>query len=410
MKALISLSLFTTTLLSTSLLSSPALAGEADSFSDAITGGDIYLKLRYRLELVDQDGFSNTATASTLRTVLGYKTASYKGFSGVLEFENVSAIGNDSYNSTINGKTNYPIVADPKATEVNQAYLRYTGFKNTEIYGGRREFKLANQRVVGSVPWRQNHQTLDMVGITGDITDDFQLNYGYVWNINRVLGDDHPLGNLDAQTHIASLDYAGLSIGKINAYAVLSDLVDVQALSTQTFGASLSGDYKTQSDVKLSYRAEYARQSDYADNPANFNADYYHVFGSAAKGGFSGKIGFEHLGTDNGRGFSTPFATLHIFNGWADKFISTPDTGLDDLYASLSYTGGKQGILKGLKLAAIYHDFSAASDGHYGSEIDLLAAKKINKHFYAGLKYANYNADEYATDTQKIWFTIGANY
>ena len=88
----------------------------------------------------------------------------------------------------------------------------------------------------------------------------------------------------------------------------------------------------------------------------------------------------------------------------------TPGGGLEELYAGVSYKVGTDGPLKGLKLDAVYHDFSADVGGSYGSEIDLQAAKKINKHFYAGLKFASYNADGFASDTQKLWFTIGANY
>ena len=127
--------------------------------------------------------------------------------------------------------------------------------------------------------------------------------------------------------------------------------------------------------------------------------------------GLLGKVGYEVLGSDNGRGsFQTPLATLHKFNGWADKFLGTPAGGLEDLYGSLSYKVGVDGPLKGMKFDAVYHDFSADIGGDYGSEIDLQVSKKFGKNYYAGLKFAHYSADGFATDTQKIWFTLGASY
>ena len=66
--------------------------------------------------------------------------------------------------------------------------------------------------------------------------------------------------------------------------------------------------------------------------------------------------------------------------------------------------------MKGLKVDAIYHDFNADIGGSYGSEIDLQVSKKFGEHYYGALKFADYNADGHATDTQKIWFTIGANF
>src|SRR3546814_3361296 len=38
--------------------------------------------------------------------------------------------------------------------------------------------------------------------------------------------------------------------------------------------------------------------------------------------------------------FQTPLATLHAFNGWADRFLSTPGNGLEDIYVGV---GGKHG-------------------------------------------------------------------
>ena len=101
---------------------------------------------------------------------------------------------------------------------------------------------------------------------------------------------------------------------------------------------------------------------------------------------------------------------MHKFNGWADKFLGTPAGGLEDFYGSISYKVDAEGPMKGLKFDATYHDFSADVGGDYGSEIDLQVSKKFGKNYYGGLKFADYNADGFATDTQKIWVTIGANY
>jgi hypothetical protein len=38
------------------------------------------------------------------------------------------------------------------------------------------------------------------------------------------------------------------------------------------------------------------------------------------------------------KGFTTPLATLHKFQGWADKFLTTPVNGLADLYVNAGYT------------------------------------------------------------------------
>lgn len=407
-------------LLSTALLiPTQALAGDkakqAETLAEALTDGQVTIGARYRVETVDQDNLPDNALASTLRTTLGYKTKSFKGFSAVVEVENISYIGDDDFNDTLNGKGTRPIVADPEGTEINQAYIKYNGFKNAEIFAGRKAYKIGNQRIVGSVPWRQNHQTLDMVGANIKPNDKLKLGYGYAWNVNRILGDDHPRGNIGTTLHMANADYSFSPQAKLSGYAVLYDAQDAGTfgLSTQTFGAVLKGGVKTDNG-KFGYHAEYARQSDYGDNPANFDADYFHLFGNygnkVGQGGLALKAGIEQLGSDNGRGFATPLGTVHLFNGWADRFIATPGTGLRDLYLGGSYKVGGDSPLNGVKFDAIYHDFASDDGDNYGSEIDLQVTKKLNKHVYSGLKYANYSADGFGNDTQKLWFTLGANF
>ena len=87
--------------------------------------------------------------------------------------------------------------------------------------------------------------------------------------------------------------------------------------------------------------------------------------------------------------------------------MNTPDDGLVDTYLSV---GGK---VAGVKLGATYHMFSSDKGGDdYGSEIDLLAAKKFGKHYSAGVKYAAYTeGDDRANgDTNKLWVWGGVTF
>jgi len=387
-------------------------ADSADTLADAITNGEATLNMRYRLETVDQDGFTEDATAQTLRTKLKYTTADFKGFSAVLEVENVLVLQND-YNSTINGRTNFPVIADPKTTEINQAYLRYKGAGGTDLKAGRIGLNKTNQRFLGTVGWRQNDQTYDSVDAEIEPVDGLKLSGSYVWNVNRIFSDDNPFGNLDTDTTWVSADYTGSELGTLTAYGLFIDLNDapVFGLSSQTLGLRFAGKTKLSDTLNLLYEAEYATQSDYKDNPTDYTADYYHLVGGIATGGFTVKAGYEVLGSDNGTAsFKTPLATLHKFNGWTDKFLNTPNGGLEDLYASVSYKVQADGPLKGLKFDAIYHDFSADIGNDYGSEINFQVAKNIAKNYSVALKYGSYNADGFATDTEKLWVSLGAKF
>ncbi len=84
--------------------------------------------------------------------------------------------------------------------------------------------------------------------------------------------------------------------------------------------------------AKLSYVASYATQQETASNPLSFDLDYYLGEINAAHGPYAIGAGVEILEGTGSKGFTTPLATLHKFQGWADKFLTTPADGIDDRY------------------------------------------------------------------------------
>jgi hypothetical protein len=98
------------------------------------------------------------------------------------------------------------------------------------------------------------------------------------------------------------------------------------------------------------------------------------------------------------------------FNGFADVFLVIPPTGLQDFYGELKYkvpanSGGPLSYFGGLL------EFrSAVRDLDYGSEFDFYAYLPLRNGFYAEAKYANYQADEFFTDVQKVIFGLGYQY
>ncbi len=373
------------------------------------------ISVRYRYENIDQDKYTKDARASTLRTKLGYKTGTLYDTQAIIELENVTYLGSDRFNSTTNGNTSYPTVADPDSTEINHAYLSYTGIADTTINIGRQPHNLDNQRFVGTVGWRQNDQSYDAAMLANTSIDDTTLIYSYVNNVNRINGDDHPLGNLDTHTHVFNASYDGLSFGKITGYGYLIDLNDspVFGLSSKTFGLRFTGDSDVSEGVKALYTLEYAQQTDYADNPTNYTAQYYTIEAGVDFKGVTAKIGYEVLGSDNGGtvAFQTPLATGHKFNGWADKFLTTPGTGLEDFYANISYKLKCESMLDGLKFHVAYHDYSSDTGGlDYGNEWNASIAKKFKENYGVKLVYANYDADTFSSDTQKYVVQLTADF
>ena len=388
-------------------LSGHTLAEEQVTLKDAITDGKLNFSARYRFEHVDDDARPEEAHASTIRARLGYTTKVFNDFQVGIELDHVEALGGDNYDDLHGDTTDHAVVADPEGTEINQAWIAYSGIDDTIFKVGRQRINLDNQRFVGGVGWRQNEQTYDSVKISNTSLKDTTIQYAHISNVNRIFGpNDGRAGtpaadaNFDSNTNIFNMKYSGLGIGTLSAYAYLLDFDDAAAISTKTFGARFSG---SQGDkTKFLYTAEYARQSDYKDNPKSFDADYYHLEAGIQAKGVTAKLGMEILGADDDKGaFSTPLATLHKFQGFADKFLVTPGDGVEDLYASV-FTK-----VFGAKVGIIYHDFEAEEgSSNYGDEIDLVIAKQVHKNVHVLLKYANYNADDFGSDTQKAWLQV----
>jgi hypothetical protein len=97
--------------------------------------------------------------------------------------------------------------------------------------------------------------------------------------------------------------------------------------------------------------------------------------------------------------------TNHAFQGWADQFLVTPSAGIRDVFATLSTQ------VVGTKMAFVYHSFKDdTGKANYGDEYDFLVTKKFGAHYHVLAKYAYYNADQFATDTQKLWLEGGINF
>ncbi len=399
-------------------ISQGAHADEAKGITEAIKDGKVTLNFRMRYEDVTQDvngGSDKDADALTLRTRLTYETASYKGFSGLIEVDDVTELGSVDYNTAPNDSShpNAATISDPEGTEVNQSWVAYTHKKNTLKYG-RQRILLDNQRFVGGVGFRQNEQTYDALTFTSKAISDTEIFLSHITRVNRIFGEDSSLGDHDNSTNLLNVSYKGLAIGKLTGYYYDIDNEDVAIMSTQTTGIRLAGKANN-----FGYTFEYASQSDAHDNTRSYDADYYLLEGSAKLGDFNFKIGHEVLGADDNDGyFITPLATLHKFQGWSDKFLNKGvgniSGGLTDTYATV---GTKLGDIKVL---LVYHQISADDDSvagtdDYGNEYGLVVASKVGP-VGLSLKYAKFSEDidstalTQVTDTNKLWLTASAKF
>ena len=401
-----------------SFLAISLTANSAETITEALTGGKDFANVQYRYEGVRNPGkvaAPNYANASTVRLRFGYETATFKSFAVLVEAETLKTLGGGNYDSKANGKTGYAVIADPEFTEMNQAYLSYKELDSrTMLKWGRQRLILDNARFIGNVGWRQNEQTYDAVTIVNDYLPDTKITAGYITNVNRVFSDNALAtsgafaGNHKMKSPIINVGYKGWGFGEVVGYGYFLDyeLPANYTNSTKTYGLRLKGS-APMGDNALLYTAEYATQSNYKNNPDSYRNNYALLEGGMDIKSADFKLGYEVLGGDGVKSFSTPLATLHAFNGWVDMFLATPATGLKDLYASAGTT------LAGIKLGAVYHDYSADTGGaNYGTEWNLIASKNFDKNYAVGTKFGRFSSDSapVRVDTDKLWLWAEAKF
>jgi hypothetical protein len=356
--------------------------------------------LRLRHEAVDDAAFPHDASATTLRLRLGVRLQWADHWSALAEGEGIAAAADD-YDSTANGRRGYPQIADAQGAEFNQAWIAWKGTR-AQATLGRQRLQFGNQRWLGNSGWRQNEQTFDALSLDGRIGEHVALRYAWLDRVHRVNGDQarDPLArerNLD--THALELAWTPDATWRWTGYALWHEDRDVPTASTATAGVRGAATFvRDGRGPALAF--EYATQRDHAGNPLHFTHAYWLLEPAYTWAGATYRAGWEHLGGNGRHALQTPLATLHAFNGWADKFAAaTPPGGLEDRYVSAS---GKLGT-PACEWALAWHDYRADRGPRYGSEWNASFGFPVRGALTGLIKLADYRADGFARDTTKAW-------
>ncbi len=396
-----------------------ATGAAADSGFNIFSDVKFKAELRPRYEFTDHKAISGaSSTAVDLNGNLIQRDAGSSftnrtnlNLTGTL-FEVDGLVGTVEVNSVNDFNTldqqNHQTAAEADVAKMTQANISYTAAGVTGIVG-RKTLNLDNQRFIGSVGWKQNFQTLDLAAVAYGIGD-FNIIGAYVYGVNAIGDDGYGTRGLvyNGKTASGSTTSAAINASykimdpiKLTGYAYLLGSV------SDTYGLAATGKVKMGDSAKLNYRAEFAMQTKASlehtqlgpkSGSDNVNSAYVNLDVGANISGFLVGLNYEVLGANadldktsgkskaTGYGsFQTPLATKHKFNGWADQFLATPETGLVDM----NIRGGYQFETAG-KIIGIYHLFGAAADNKalvaandikagdaYGSEFDIAYSVKL---------------------------------
>ena len=465
--------------ITTAVQAEEAVETEAEyTFMQAIKDGKSLSSIRPRYENVDEDKLQpapngtkelKNTYAFTTRTLIGWQTAPYKNFSFGAQLTDVHEF-NDDFNDRRNNqpehnngttasslfKRQFANIVDPGFTDINQLFVDWSGIKNTKFRLGRQVVNLDNVRFVGDIAFRQNTQVFDGISVINKSIPDTELFYSHFYQVRQVNTKERN-GDIDlinAKYRISPTEFligygyfinadnlsqnagnpvaAGFAPQGGNGLGSSQDVpkaggVAFADASSKTFGARLDGVHIFTPNWRGLYTAEYAKQDDYSGGSALIDAHYFRLGGGVAYNTFSIRIDHEKLSSNNGKyAFQTPLGTNHLFQGWADHFLTTPRQGIEDTFITAA------GTIEKLKLYAEYHVFKSDEKfetlgstianrrfgDKYGTEFDLGLTYPINDKIWTKFEYAKFNeSDLYGTtraaaprkaDKEIIWLT--ANY
>jgi hypothetical protein len=375
----------------------------AQTFEEAVSASKFSVDWRLRQETVDQDGIPNAADAFTSRFRGGLTTGQFHSTALLMEAVFVEAIDED-YNSTLNGNIGYPVVADPSdIAAINRFAFINKSLPKTTLTLGRQRIVLDDHRFVGNVGWRQNEQTYDALRAVR-AGERVKMDVTYADQVNRVFGPDSPAGRWHGDVVLTNFALT-TPIGTLTFFDYFLDLDDALAASSNTVGARLAGSKPVGSLTGL-YTLSHAAQEDVGGNPTSIGEQSYFLEGGLKIAKFTTSLGYEVLSGNGTVSFQTPLATLHAFQGWADKFLTTPVNGIENPYLKLGYETQLGGVFKSVAALVWLHEFNAdVGSAHYGDEVDLQLIARTER-VTLTLKYAAYEADALFTDTDKFWLSM----
>ncbi|MDW8478831.1 MAG: alginate export family protein [Xanthomonadales bacterium] len=366
-----------------------------------------FLEGRLRQETVEDRAFAKDADALTLRLRGGHLAELGGNLRLLIEGEGTASLLDD-FNSTRNGRTDRPMVADPDNLELNRAQIEWKPDERTRLTVGRQRLIYDNHRFVSANAWRQNEQTFDALDLEHE-RGALRLRYSYADRVQRIFGNRHPsrsLARWDLKAHLLHASVP-LGPGRLALYAHFIENETLPLTSHRNLGLRYTGERKFAGGAldALQWSAEYARQDDHAGGSALIGADYLLLELALVRSGYRARLGYEVAGGDGRYAFQFPLGAGHPFFGWADRFVTVPPRGLVSPYLWIE---GPIGLLPaGSRWTLGYHDFRPdQGGGRYGDEWNAQLAVPFSPKLAAIFKYADYRARGLATDTRKLWLAL----
>lgn len=374
-----------------------SLCWGGSSFAAPRKAPQLSFLVRTRFERVS-DAHPLSAAAVTTKTEFGFSEEHILGVPGLaarIEVTDVSALISRYNAGSLSGPTHpqRPTVADPTLTRVTESYLSLKR-GGTTLLLGRKKLSLDDERFVGPVGWRQMPQSFGLLGVEGHPSAETDYFFAYLFQRKGIKDE------LNANYRTGSLLFhfdRKLAPLKVTAFAyLLENTHDTYGLATR---------YQRKSSQALAEAAwQLPPTLQTGGGSPQKRAFFYRLSWDKEWGKLRAGLSLSFLGRARGgavTGFSTPLATLHKFEGFADVLLSKSANGdplgVQDRELRLGFGRGN----------VILHDFSSdALHKDYGRELDL-SYQTTFRPVALLFKGAFYQAGrDFGKSTTKLWVVV----
>ena len=385
---------------------------------------DTQLSMRMRSAGHEVNG--NHGESASILVRLNHTSHWRDNISTFVEFDHVETYLEDQFSDGVrlNGQ---PFIFDAEGSDLNQAFVDLN-WEKTQFRLGRQRLNFDDQRFIGSISIWQNEQTFDALHINQGFASASSFSYTYAGNVNRVFGveadknispndalfqplngvrPESLLGDHKLKSHFLRMQFNEWDYSRFVLFGYFDDNQDRPFVANRTVGGSYHIDYKV-GDVRLRARVDGAiQQRPEVDDSSR--APYALLELAARINSFEIMSRTEMLGEDDNVAFVVPLSSLHEFNGWADKFLLTPEGGLIDKSLQVTWRNSPW------RLSARYHVFNEYDgNSRYGDEIDFDLIYRLKDKHDLHLRYAIFReTEEFASrigDSSKYFVTYSYNF
>ncbi len=387
----------------------------------ALQTGRFTAQVRLRYAEIRESNLTGRTKSWTVRTTGGWEMRLAQDLRMNLEGIHTDHFGPKTYNDDVGaiGTSEYPLIPDPRNSDLNQAYLDWTGLPSTRVRAGKQLVRLGNQRFISDNDFRQTPTVFNGVLVTNNTLANTQATFGDFRRMRNALGMQAELrltlfeaAHNPAPGHSVSgygyyLDQpqdASFTGFANNSHRVLG--VRAEGTVAAGDGADAAG---WRRGLGFPYVADFAQQQAYAGGDSRIDARYWRLGAGVATANAGLRVDREVKGSNHGSyGLQTPLTDLYALNGWALQFTTTPPQGLEDTWATVRCEAGA------FTFYGEAHRFRSAFGGlDYGRETDLSAVWTLRGDFFARIQHARFRPEAgmaRGQEVDKTWVTFNYSY